>query len=267
MTVRYAEHINRKATKQTEPMPGEPQVQNNAGGYVYAVDKWARLQRFLILGTDGGTYYVREKELTKDNASVVEACVVEDATRTINMIVEVSDAGRAPKNDPAILALALCASTKDAGARTMALAALPKVCRIPTHLFHFVTYLKALRGFGPQVRKAIQHWYARWTPEQLAYEIVKYQQRDGWSHRDVFRQVHPKFGPEAQPIVRWAIGAQLTPRLVARKNQGVPKDAPGRWEHSGAGEVGDQENGWPGGDIITVRCKDCGKKWREELPQ
>lgn len=47
----------------------------------------------------------------------------------------------------------------------------------------------------------------------------------------------------------------------------MPKDALGRWEHTNAGEVGEQENGWPGGDIITVRCKDCGKQWREELPQ
>ena len=47
----------------------------------------------------------------------------------------------------------------------------------------------------------------------------------------------------------------------------MPNNAPGRWEHTNAGEVGDQENGWPGGDIITVRCADCGKQWREELPQ
>jgi len=225
MTVRYASHVNRKTTKQTEPIPGEAQVQNNAGGYVYSVDKWARLQRFLILGTDGGTYYVKEKTLTKDNAAVVDACALEDAARTVQTIVEVSDSGRAPKNDPAILALAIVASANLAETRALALAALPKVCRIPTHLFHFITYLKVMRGFGPAVRKAIQHWYARWTPEQLAYEVVKYQQRDGWSHRDVFRQVHPKLSAEVQPILRWAIGAPFSPRLVARKTQGHLKDS------------------------------------------
>ena len=37
--------------------------------------------------------------------------------------------------------------------------------------------------------------------------------------------------------------------------------------HTNIREVGDQENGWPGGDIVTYECKDCGVRWREELPQ
>lgn len=225
MTIRYADHLNSKTTPQSEPIPGENQVKNNAGGYVYSVDMWARLQRFLILGSDGGTFYVSEKKLTKDNAAVVVACADADAARTVNMIVEVSDSGRAPKNDPAILALSIVAASPDPIARALALAALPKVCRIPTHLFHFLAFLKAQRGFGPAVRKAVTQWYARWTPEQFAYEAVKYQQRDGWSHRDVFRQIHPKLGADYQSTMRWAIGAPFSPRIVRRKNQGCPKDS------------------------------------------
>lgn len=234
MTVRYAKHVNKRATRQTEAIPGDTkQVKNNAGGYVYAVDKWMRLQRFLILGTDGGTFYVKERALTRENAAVVEACLAEDAGLTIETIVSVSDAGRAPKNDQAIFALALAASTQNPDAkglassaiRLRALAALPRVCRIPTHLFHFVEYVKALRGFGRGLRRAIQDWYARWTPDQMAYEVVKYQQRDGWSHRDVLRQVHPKLSAEHQAVLRWAVGAASdSPRLVSRKSQGHKKD-------------------------------------------
>lgn len=40
-----------------------------------------------------------------------------------------------------------------------------------------------------------------------------------------------------------------------------------RWEHRDTEEVGDQMDGWPGGDVVTVRCKACGTTWREELPQ
>ena len=32
-------------------------------------------------------------------------------------------------------------------------------------------------------------------------------------------------------------------------------------------EVGYQEDGWPGGDWQSYRCKDCGLTWEEELPQ
>lgn len=37
--------------------------------------------------------------------------------------------------------------------------------------------------------------------------------------------------------------------------------------HTNVEEVGDQEDGWPGGDIQRMRCKDCGHTWKEELPQ
>ena len=37
--------------------------------------------------------------------------------------------------------------------------------------------------------------------------------------------------------------------------------------HPKAHEVGEQENGWPGGDIVTMECPTCGTRWREELPQ
>lgn len=46
-------------------------MQNNAGGFVYAVSDRVRIRRFLILGTSGGTYYVKENELTLENANAV----------------------------------------------------------------------------------------------------------------------------------------------------------------------------------------------------
>lgn len=38
-------------------------------------------------------------------------------------------------------------------------------------------------------------------------------------------------------------------------------------EHEGAHEVGEQEDGWPSGDIVTMECPNCGERWRMELPQ
>jgi hypothetical protein len=37
--------------------------------------------------------------------------------------------------------------------------------------------------------------------------------------------------------------------------------------HSNVREVGEQENGWPGGDIVTYECKNCKHRWKAELPQ
>ncbi len=40
------------------------QIANNAGGQTFGVTPIERLRRFLVLGTDGGTYYTTERALT-----------------------------------------------------------------------------------------------------------------------------------------------------------------------------------------------------------
>jgi hypothetical protein len=38
-------------------------------------------------------------------------------------------------------------------------------------------------------------------------------------------------------------------------------------KHTSVREVGEQENGYPGGDIVTYECRHCKKRWQSELPQ
>ena len=52
---------------QSEPLD-ERQVANSVGGHSYPVDDMTRLQRFLILGSEGGSYYADERKLTLENA-------------------------------------------------------------------------------------------------------------------------------------------------------------------------------------------------------
>jgi len=129
--------LNKKVTPQSRPIPGSAQVANSAGGFTFAVDDWTRLARFLVLGAEGGSFYAGEATLTLENAEAVKRCIAADGARVVREIVAVSEAGRAPKNDPALFALAMCASFGDEDARRRALAALPAVARIGTHLFHF----------------------------------------------------------------------------------------------------------------------------------
>jgi 60 kDa SS-A/Ro ribonucleoprotein len=187
---RYLQGHGTKVTPQSEPIPGTDQVQNRSGGHGWEVDDWGRLRRFLILGTEGGTYYVGQRELSKENADVVRRCLKEDGPRTVGEIRIVSREGRAPKNDPAIFALALAASEGDDITRKIALDSLPVVVRTGTHLFQFVEFIEELRGWGRGVRTAIGRWYTE--QKNLGYQLVKYRQRGGWSHRDVLRLAHPK---------------------------------------------------------------------------
>jgi 60 kDa SS-A/Ro ribonucleoprotein len=66
------------------------------------------------------------------------------------------------------------------------------VARTGTHLFHWLQYVKAFRGWGRGVRSAVGRWYTRKSPGDLAYQLLKYQARDGWAHRDALRLAHPK---------------------------------------------------------------------------
>ena len=202
--MRYVRHISRKQTPQYAPIPGENQVRNSAGGFVYAVDNWTRLRRFLILGSEGGTYYATESKLTRENAEAVVACIQEDGPRAVREIVEISNAGRAPKNDPAVFALALAMALGDDETKRLIVELMPKVCRIGTHLFHFADAVDEMRGWGKMLRQAISTWYSAKNTHDLALQTVKYKQRDGWSHRDLLRLAHVKPNDDEQnAIFNW----------------------------------------------------------------
>jgi 60 kDa SS-A/Ro ribonucleoprotein len=228
MAINYAKLFNRRVTPQSQPIPGSTQVRNSNSGYSWQVDDWTRLDRFLILGAEGGTYYIGERELVKQNHDALIRCIKADGVRAVNRIVEISEAGRAPKNDPAIFAFALVVTHGDTQAKTHAFANLSKVCRIGTHLFHFAEYVNAMRGWGRGLRNAVGHWYVDRGADDLAHQAVKYQQRDGWSHGDLLRLAHPK-APSSQhdAVFRWMLAGadSLGEREVKRKVRGEDRVA------------------------------------------
>jgi 60 kDa SS-A/Ro ribonucleoprotein len=171
-------------------------AENYAGGVTFKLDPWKQLDRFLVLGSVGGTYYVSERKLTRDNIGAVLHCIQEDGKRAVDRIVEISTANRAPKKDPAIFALALASADASAETRSYALRQLHKVCWIPTHLWMFLTEVKELRGRGPALKKAIQRWYNYAPLDRLAMHVVKYRERLSWSHADTLNLFRPS--PDVQ---------------------------------------------------------------------
>ena len=223
MALTYSKSFNRRHTRQTEPIPGSTQVRNSAGGYSWATDDWSRLDRFLILGAEGGTYYQGARDLLQENHEALNRCLRADGMRTVKRIIEISDSGRAPKNDPAIFALAMATAHGDAPARALAYGSVGQVCRTGTHLFHFAAYASALRGWGRGLRRALGRWYAERQVDDLAYQLIKYQQRDGWSYGDLLRLAHPKApGPGHDALFRWIrCGAGgLAERSMKRRSSG-----------------------------------------------
>ena len=193
-----ATRLRKLATPQTEPIPGSTQVPNSAGGFVWEVTPWARLDRFLVLGSEGGSYYATERQLTVESAAAAAACLEEDGPRAVARVVEISESGRAPKNDPALFVLAMAAGSADDATRAAALEALPRVARTGTHLFHWMQYVQAFRGWGRGARRAVAGWYTAKPARELAYQLLKYPSRDGWSHRDALRLAHPRPASDEQ---------------------------------------------------------------------
>jgi len=184
----------------TTPVPqseqADPrQVKNNAGGYTFTVTPLGRLERFLILGSEGGTYYVGEKDLTKQNLDNMKSLIASDYKNVVDLTVNVSHEGRALRNNTAIFVLACVMTFGSDEAKSYARQHVNMIVRTSTHLFQFNAYLKALAtgsGLGTSRNRAIAAWYESRTTDQIAYQAVKYRQREGWTHRDALRQSRPK---------------------------------------------------------------------------
>jgi 60 kDa SS-A/Ro ribonucleoprotein len=203
--------VSTRRTPQSEPDPAvaDRQKRNAAGGYVFQVSDETKIHRFLTLGTTGGTYYTGERELTKANTDVVLAAARDRGDWLAGQAEAISVAGRAPKQNPAIFALAAVAGLGDEYGRKAALDALPRVCRTGTTLFLFARYVEQFRGWGRGLRRAVgEAWYTLPDVEKVAYQATKYRSREGWSHGDLLRLAHPKIDVEdraRRALFNWAV--------------------------------------------------------------
>ncbi|HZU19225.1 MAG TPA: TROVE domain-containing protein [Candidatus Dormibacteraeota bacterium] len=217
---RYLRHLG--STPQSLPIPEAPQmVPNRAGGYVYPLSDEERLWRFLVLGSAEGSYYASAPELTRENALVVDRLLeAGKGPWVVDQIVQVSESGRAPRQEPAILALALCLRTApDLETRRKAAEATPRVCRTLTALTSLAEATRAVGarpGWGRVSRRAFNGWLTSKTAADLAYQAVKYRQRQGWTLADVVRRSRPLLSPddERRPVIDWVLNrrAQDRPR-------------------------------------------------------
>ena len=182
---------------------------NRGGGVGFINPVWVQLDRFLLIGVQEGTWVVSDS-LVRIGADCVKACLGIDYKRTIDRAVYVSEKGLAKNNDYALYVIAVAAGSTKREIRKYALSKLNEVARTGTHLFHFMEMVKFNRGRGRLFKEAVTNWYKSKPIERLAYQVVKYKQRDGWSHRDVLRLVRPKADtPEENSVYKFAVKGEL----------------------------------------------------------
>ena len=209
---------------------------NRAGSEIFKVSAEQAFRRFLILGSDAG-YYAGAKEKTIEAADDALRLLKEDPHLYFKVLLEVSLGGLAFKQQPTLFALALAASSPDAATRAMALVYLPDIARTSTHLFTFLNYVDGQRGHGSRgMKRALWDWYTdrKGAAGWVAYQAVKYRQREGWTHRDVLRIARSKLevpNPELEATLKWIVKGVLTDEtpsiiegytMVQRENADVP---------------------------------------------
>ena len=209
----YLNRHNPQIPTQREPLDAR-QVENAAGGFVYQIDAFSQLNRFLILGTCGGSMYESENELTKENIEAVIKAIRADGKRVVQITHDISVAGRARKVDMALFTLALCLTHGDAEAKKAVERVFNAIVRTGTHLMMFVNFLNNMRGWGRVVKRIVSRWYEEKDTDTLAYQVAKYRHREGWTHKDILRMCH---GGRNTPIFRWIVDADLDPRQIKRQ--------------------------------------------------
>jgi hypothetical protein len=186
---------------QTIGLPG--QVANNAGGYSFPLPLEQEWMRYLIIGSksDNGSFYQCGGAIATTISRCIMAAVSSPGTceHLIRDIVNVSVNARAPKQEMTMMSLAAAiVFPPDNACKAQALAAINQVCRIPTHLFMLVQYIRDLsqdkakpgKGFGKGVRRALTEYYTSRGGLELAVLVTKYKNREGWTHEDLISLLH-----------------------------------------------------------------------------
>lgn len=205
-------------TPQSKPIPGREaeMTRNNAGGFTFKKDLWTKLEDFIILGTEGGTYYLGEDKLTGQNVQVVNEAIEADGVRAVKLATEISTSRppRAFKNKPAIFVLAAALAQGDLETRRAVRTRMYQVARTTDHLSAFWGYYKALGGkrIGRVARGTLAGWFLNGTTEQVAWKALKARQRrtpqgEPLALRDVLRIAHPQADTcEREALFGWLAG-------------------------------------------------------------
>ncbi|NEQ84969.1 MAG: TROVE domain-containing protein [Moorea sp. SIO2I5] len=206
------------STPQSQPIPGREKemIQGRSGGFMFNAGTWKLLRRCLLVGTAQSTYYAGKKELTDEFVEVVFRATAEDPNRVSEEILYASY-GRSINNSAPIFALVLLSMAEQPVAKKAFQEIFPQVVRTASHFYEWLSYTKSLRGFGKVVREVGKNWLSQPDAKKLAYQLLKYQQRHGFSSRDVLRLFHVKPPTEDhRQLFEW----------VVKGWEELPKDIP-----------------------------------------
>lgn len=169
--------------------------------FVYKLSLKDYIMRILVLGSRQNKYDQRSKKLAADDQAYIEEQIQTGHGEEILKIVqEVYENSRAPKFDNTFLVLAILCRSTDQTIKTQSLQVIEKF-RTISHLYSWKNFHTGIlnplsgeksKGFGRAVKRGINNWILahREKPLELAYQITKYQAREGWSFKNILQCTH-----------------------------------------------------------------------------
>ena len=169
--------------------------------FVYNLSLKDYILRLLVLGTRQNKYDQHAKQLSVDDIAYIQAQIkAGHGEEILNIVKEVYKESRAPKFDNTFLVLAMLCKAENSYVKRLSLAALENF-RTISHLYMWKNFHAGIlnpesgeksKGFGRAVKREINNWILRYRykPLDLAYQITKYQAREGWSFKNILQCTH-----------------------------------------------------------------------------
>jgi len=187
-------------------MARKDQVKNDDGAYVFQIDTMNRLHRFLISGVSSN-FYRPATQLSQEMIDTLNSLSPEQELQAVKMACDISSGGRASKNDYAIYTIAYLMCKGREETRKACEASVNVVCRTGTHILQLVDCIKSIGGWSKLRRRAVASWYLSKPVDKLTYQVVKYANRGGWTHRDVMRQIHLKTDGARAQVINYTVNS------------------------------------------------------------
>lgn len=221
---------------QQKPRDGHEDImiKNNADGYTYSISDEEMIDRILILGTNGNTYYSSAEKLTSEAIDFINKMVKDGkGEMIINKVAHVYETGNAPKQDTVMFVLSmLTQSTIPINVRKLGYKIVSKL-RTFSQLYMWIGIRKNLGGtksFGKGVRNALYELFSSKTGDQLALQSTKYKSRkcgkEDWAIQDVIKCAHitsNKLSPESQLVMSYLIKNMEKAEEDFKKYESDPK--------------------------------------------
>lgn len=187
----YEFYTKPQDTPMSSPIPGrkDEMKKNLAGGFAFKASDFTSLKRWLLTGSMSNAFYQTKEEMSEDNVNLLKRCITQNPVKVAELIFYASNKGIS--NHTPILALVYL-SMGDFIAKKEFRELFSRIIRNASHLYEFMSYVKPLRGMGKTIHKAIRDWLENKEAKELEYQFLKYQNRYGWTGRDVLRMMKPK---------------------------------------------------------------------------